>query len=306
EFEPRRRDHRLPHPVPSDRADQRLGPGEAGPQPRPPAHPRLPGRAGPRLRRAPRRPVLRRRPGAGRRSRPGRRADGAGPGAPEGDQHQGEHRPELRDGPPGGLPEGRAAAAPRREVRAAGRDLHRHAGRRTGHRLRGARPGDGDRREPADDGGPRGADRRRGGRGGRVGWCPGDRGRGPDPDAGERRLRRGLPGGLRRDPLEGRDQGAGGRGDDADHRRRAGALRHRRRGDPRAGAGPRAAAGDDPRRRGRDHGPPRRPRRPLPARRPGDAGPAAGGPLRQVPPDRHLAGVGPPRAWAAGRARRHL
>ena len=53
--------------------------------------------------------------------------------------------------------------------------LHRHAGRVPGHRRRGARPGRGDREEPAGDGAPARADRLRRDRRGRLGRRAGAR-----------------------------------------------------------------------------------------------------------------------------------
>ena len=131
-------------------------------------------------------------------------------------------RRNFGDGPTGGLPQGRAADAPRREVRHPGRHLHRHPRRRPD----ASAPRSAARRTAIAESlltmaGLRDADRRRRDRRGRQRRRARDRRRRPGADAGERDLLGGLAGGLRLDPLEGREQGAGSRRDDADHRARS-------------------------------------------------------------------------------------
>ena len=74
---------------------------------------------------------------------------------PEGPRHAREHRAQLRHAAPRGLSQGAPADAARGEVRQAHHHLHRHARRLSRARRRGARPGRGDRAQPAGDGGPR-------------------------------------------------------------------------------------------------------------------------------------------------------
>ena len=93
--------------------------------------------------------------GLGRVSQPQR----AGARAPGRHQHPREHCPQLRDAEAGRISQGASPDAACRKVRPADRHLHRHLGRRSRDRLGRARPGHGDRREPAGDGGRPGADR---------------------------------------------------------------------------------------------------------------------------------------------------
>ena len=105
-------------------------------------------------------------------------------------------------------------------------------GRRTRHRFRGARSGDGDRREPADHGRHWGTDDRRRHRRGRLGRRAGHRRRRSHSDARERHLRGRFTGSLRGDPLEGRRARRRSSRDDAHHRGRSGRVWNRRRGHP--------------------------------------------------------------------------
>ena len=89
-------------------ARRRLGARPARPQPAPAADARVRRGDDRRLRRAPRRPSLRRRRGDGRRARPARRPARRDRRPAEGRRHRREHPAQLRDAPPGGLPQGDA------------------------------------------------------------------------------------------------------------------------------------------------------------------------------------------------------
>ena len=128
------------------RADgRRLGPCPAGPQPAPAAHARVRRGDDRRVRRAAWRPPVRRRRGHGRGSRAARWAAGRGHRPAEGRRHGREHPAQLRDAPPGGLPQGDAGHGAGRAVRPAGRHVRGRPGRPPRPRIRGARHRRGDR-----------------------------------------------------------------------------------------------------------------------------------------------------------------
>src|SRR5690606_29856247 len=240
-----------------------------------------------RFRGAARRPSLRRGPRHRRGLRPLRRRAGPGPRPPEGPDDQGKHASQLRDAAPGGLPEGHAADATRRSLPASHPHLHRHAGRLSGHRSRGARPGRGDRREPGDDGPAARSGDLHGDRGGRLGRRARHRRGQPRADAAVRRLLGHQPRGLLVHPVPGREQGrAGGRRAQA-HRARPDRLRHRGRG---GRGGSRRSAPRPP----EDGGKPRRGPEAAPGRaQEARSGSPGGRSLRQVPRHGSLRGAGP-------------
>ncbi len=188
-----------------------------------------------RLRRNPRRSPLRRRPR--HRHRHGALQGGAGHGGrpPEGQRHQAEDLPELRLRAPGRLPQGAAGDAARAQVRPSDHLLCRHAGRVSGHRIRGARRRRSDCAQPARDGDARGADHRDRARRRRQRGSAGHRRRRSHPDARVRDLQRDSARRLRRHSLA-RLQSQGGRGRGAeDHGGRPVAPRDHRRDRQRAG-----------------------------------------------------------------------
>ena len=87
--------------------------------------------------------ALRRRRGHVRRTRHVRGSASGASRPPQGHQHQGEHPPQLRKPPSGGLSQGDARHGPRREVRSAHRELPRHGRSLPGPRGRGAGSGSG-------------------------------------------------------------------------------------------------------------------------------------------------------------------
>ena len=87
----------------------------------------------------------RRRPGAARRPA----GDDHRPA--EGPRHQGARAPQLRHAEAGGLSQGAAPDAHGRALPAAADHVHRHVGRLSGRRRRGARPERGDRAQPVRD-----------------------------------------------------------------------------------------------------------------------------------------------------------
>ena len=194
-----------------------------------------------------------------------------------------DHEPEP-GGPPRGpvRPRDRPAADPARRQRCGGRlwPDRRHAGGRLRQRPQGAGRRHGHRGLRRDRGRPRGGHRagRAGDRPVALGRCPAARGR-REPARGRHRVRR-------------YDQGLGrGAADLGGPRRRCGWRRLRaradRRGDPlRAGPDlrhrPRRGAQRD--RRGRGHGPARRPRASLPQVRRGPRGRADRTPTRSSGP----------------------
>ena len=154
------------------------------------------------------RPPLRRRQGDLDRLRPARALSLPPDRAPQGARDEGEARLQLRLRASRGVPQGASEDEARREVRAADRDLHQHAGRLSGHRCRGARAGLGDRREhPRDERAARADAVHRDRRGRQRRGARHRRGR-PRADARARLLLGDLARGVRRDPVEERREGA--------------------------------------------------------------------------------------------------